>query len=896
LKISLNWIKDYITLPQDITLSKLAYDLTMSTVEVEEIHDLSLQFEDMAVGVVREVLPHPDADKLVVCTVDVGDRDGGGTDACDAGEAILRQIVCGGINVAEGMKVAVARPGSKVRWHGEGDLVELKKVKVRGVESYGMICSSSEIGLFDLFPYTDEATIMDISEFEANAGTPLAKALGLDDIILEIDNKSLTNRPDLWGHYGIAREISAIYGLELKEISPYDARAKTDLIPKSNREAFQITIADPELCPRYIGIRIEGISINPAPFHIQSRIWRVGMRPINAIVDITNYVMLATGQPTHAFDADIVSGNINIRRAKDKEDLLLLDKTKLSLTPDDLVIADEKEAIALAGVMGGEKDSILQSTKNVILEVANFNALSVRRTSMRFDVRTGAATRFEKGIDPERADIALSVAMDMFSAFFPNMEVTGYHDNYPNKLQQKEIFVSHSWLEKRLGMKMSRDYITRLLERLGFEVSFDLNVPDCANAAAADPGGDLMRVLTPTWRSTGDVGIPDDIVEEVARIHGLENFEPAPIVTAFSRAINQPEIEIDRKIREYLAFRCGMNEIYSYPWVADEYISAVFGSEALISGADMLKMSSPPAPNERFLRSSLLPGLCKAVSDNLRFIGEFAIFESAQVFFDRDYSSVYDKRESLPLQRRHVAGAFVAERDKYGDVFRRAKGAIEAMSRNIHIEPIILRQCDSSAKPFWADDTIWQTITTSDPASNPTNNAVKDGGDLAADNANISGGSAIGMLGLLSQKAAQGCGIKNAAVLLFELDIDALSPLLSRTNTFSHIPEYPMTEYDVSLLFDSSVKWEDIHNTACANRSSHMGKSAPQGSGQGSNLRGVSFVEEYKGKQIPDGKKSVTIRLLIGSPKKTLTSEEIESQAGATVKRLCKALGGELRA
>jgi len=844
MKLSLDWIKDYIDLPVDLELSKLAYDLTMSTVEVEGMVSLKGMFEGMVVGVVREIKAHPDADKLVVCKVDVGDGGDG-----DGGDGELKQIVCGGINLFEGMKVAVAKPGSKVRWHGEGEYIELKKTKVRGIESYGMICSSSEIGLFDLFPFEDEATIMDLSEFEADVGTCLAVALGLDDVILEIDNKSLTNRPDLWGHYGIARELSAIYDLPLKDVMPYSP------LPVTKKEAsngFEIIIDDSKRCPRYIGVCIENLSVKPAPFWIQSRLWRVGLRPINAIVDITNYVMLATGQPTHAFDSDVIAGSIIVRRSVDGEKLLLLNGAELTLSAEDLVIADGEGAVALAGVMGGAKDSILPTTDKAILEIANFDALSVRRTTIRHDVRTESSTRFEKAIDPERADLAFAIAMQLFADIYPEMIVTGFHDNYPKPLERKIVDVSLDWLEKRLGKELGKDYLINKLGLLGFDVEFVAG--DATGGQSPQAGGQApcIVITAPTWRSTGDISIPDDIVEEVARIHGFENFEAKPIETTFESAINQPVIDIDRKIREYLAFRCGMNEIFSYPWISEEYINAV-----LSDTNGMLEMSAPPSHEERFLRSSLLPGICKAVADNLRYFNKFSIFESAQVYFDKDYSSPNDPRESLPSQRRYITGAFIGEQGDTEVLYRKAKGVLESMSRFVHMEPLAFEQVE---KPVWADSIIWLNIT-------------KQGACPPA----------CGSFGLLSKKAALDCGIKNAAVMLFEIDVDALKPLLSRTNEFRHIPEYPMTDYDVSLLFDSGVKWEKIYEVA----TSKMGKD--------SLLQAVSFVEEYKGKQIPEGKKSVTLRLIIGSLSKTLTSEEIENCANAIVKRLVKTLDAEAR-
>ena len=812
MKLSLDWINDYVKIPEEIDLSRLAYDLTMSTVEVEGFADLARDLDNVAVGIVSEILPHPNADKLVICKTDIGDGE-------------LREIVCGGVNLSRGMKVAVARPGAKVWWHGTGDPIILKNAKVRGVESYGMICASSEIGIFDLFPYTEEATILDLSGFGAAPGESIAAALGLDDVILEIDNKSLTNRPDLWGHYGIAREISALYDLPLIEPEPY--------IPPRT-QGFEITLDDTDRCPRYIGLKIEGVLTKESPFYIQSRIWRVGMRPINAIVDITNYVMLATGQPTHAFDSDNIKGHIIVRRAGENEKIMLLNGRELTLTGEDLVIADEEEAVALAGVMGGEKDSILPESEKVILEIANFEALGVRRTAARHEVRTEAASRFEKGIDPERSDIALSIAMRMFGELFPEMSVTGFRDNYPRRLVRNEIDVSLDWLKRRLGKRIPDEVIRNKLERLGFELAID---------------GDAMHVIAPTWRSTGDISLPDDIMEEITRMYGFENFEETAITTSFTGSINQPAIDVDRRIREYLAYRCGFCEVFTYPWISDEYINAI-----LAGNEGMLEISTPPSPDERYLRSSLLPNLCKAVADNLRYYREFSIFESAQVFFDRDYCSTNDPRERLPLQRRHIAGAIVGNSEDYAVLFRKAKGVVEELPRYAHIEPIKL---EKGEKPVWADDVVWMCVKHD--------------------------GCEIGSLALLSKKAALDCGVKNSAVMLFELDIDSLKPFPSRTNTFVHIPEYPMTDYDVSMLFDLTVKWEEI-------RDAITGKRGPDDL-----LKEVSFIEEYRGRQIPDGKKSVTFRLVIGSLKKTLTSEEIENCASSVAKRLRKTFGAELR-
>ena len=812
MKVSLNWLRDYVELPHDMDLKRLAYDLTMSTVEVEDATDLGASFHDMVVGEIREVLPHPNADKLRICRTDIGGGD-------------IKEIVCGGTNLRDGMKVAVALPGSVCRWHGEGEPVEIHESKLRGVASYGMICGAVEIGLADLFPAEGEAVILDLSDFDAPAGTPLADALDLNDIILEIDNKSMTNRPDLWGHYGIARELAALYHLPMKTFPHFDRNVE-------NTAGFHVTVEDTERCPRMTGTQIENVCVKPAPYWMQVRIWKTGMRPINALVDITNYVMLATGQPSHAYDSDHIAGHIIVRRAKAGETLTLLNGKELPLSTDDLTIADDAGIVGLAGVMGGAKDSILPTTSKVILEIANFQAAGIRRTALRYDNRTEASARYEKAIDPERCDQALDLSMQLFSDLYPEMKVTGLVDEYPRHLKQAEIDVPLSWLERRLGKCLPPEEIRHKMELLGYGISFD---------------GDNMHVVVPTWRSTGDVSIQADIMEEVARMYGYENFEAEPITTTFDGAINQLDKDLERRIKEYLAIRCGMQEIFTYPWMEESYVNAV-----LQSTEGILSLSTPPSPAERFVRSSLLPNLCKAVVKNERYFDEFSIFETAQVFRDENYTSPYDPREKLPSQRKNVAGAFVTTDKDITALFRKAKGVVEMMARYVHMEALTFRQTE---KPVWADNVVWLNI--------------------------YRGEEKVGDLALLSKKVSMACGIKNLNVMLFQLDQDSLVPLKSRTNTFTHMAEYPMTDYDISLLLDGSVQWKDVLQTIGGIKSEL--------------LHGASFVDEYRGKQVPAGKKSLTLRLSIGSKEKTLTSSEIEEVASNVLNKIAKRFGAELR-
>lgn len=812
MKLSLSWIKEYVNIPENMDIKKLAYDLTMSTVEVENVEYLARRFDNMVVGIIKKIEPHPNADKLKVCRVDIGDGE-------------IKNIVCGGVNLKVGMRVAVSCPGANVRWHGEGEAVVIKNSKLRGVESYGMICASDEIGLEDLFPVEQEAEILDLSAFDVPAGTSLADALDMNDVLLEIDNKSMTNRPDLWGHYGIAREVSALYNLQLTDIKPF----KTNVY--SN---FPVEIKNSDRCRRYIAVEVSGVSVKPSSYRIQNRIWKVGMRPINALVDITNYVMLATGNPIHAFDANSISDRIIVRQAVEGEKLTLLDNKELELCSDDLVIADTEKPIALAGIMGGQKDSILPETEHILLEVANFEATGIRRAALRYDSRTESSSRFEKAIDPERCDQALALSMQCLLEAYPDMKITRYCDQYVKKLERSKINVDLKWLEKRLGKHLTNEEIQKRLDQLGFKVQIN---------------GDIMCVIAPSWRSTGDISIKDDIIEEVARMYGYDNFEATAFNTSFTDAINQKDKNLVRNIKEYLAFRCGIQEIYTYPWMNDIYVNAV-----LQEREGILRLATPPAPDMSLLRSSLLPNICEAVAKNERYFNDFSIFEEASVFFDRNYNSPYDPIEILPEQRRHIAAAFASNVKNVKELFREMKGVLEYMPRYTHMETFEFRK---EIKPRWADNIVWLNIY--------LNNEK------------------IGDMGLVAKKVSMECGIKNLSLMIFELDISSLKALNSRTNKFVHIAEYPVTAYDISMLFDLNIQWKDIYHTIINQTDRSL------------LLKDVSFVDEYTGKQIPKNKKSMTIRLMIGSDERTLTSQEIESTSNQIIRNLEKKVGAELR-
>ena len=806
MKVSLNWVKKYVDLPENITTKQMATDLTLRTVEVEGYENTEEKFHDIIVGKVLEINEHPNADKLKVCKVDIGEDE-------------PKQIVCGGSNLYPNEMVVVCKPGAEVYWHGEAELQKIKDSKVRGVDSYGMICGAEEVYLENIFPAKEEAEIVDLVGIDCYPGQSITEIIDMKDVVLEIDNKSLTNRPDLWGHYGIARELSAIYDVDLKPIEKVEIDSK---LPK-----YDVEIMDSSKCQRYVAVEIDNVYEKRSPLWMQSAIIKGGMRPINAIVDITNYVMMAVGQPLHAFDKTHVDGNkIIVRNAREGEKLLLLDNNSIELTTDDLVISDVNEAMALAGIRGGKKDSILPETTSVVLEVANFTAKTIRKTGKRFDEKTDASIRYEKNIDTQRVDEGLNLALSLFKEIFPESKVVAYNDVYPVKTKNEKIDVTEEFLDTRLGKKIDRETITRVLTRLGYEVNYK---------------NGTYSVVVPTYRSTGDVSLKDDVMGDIARLLSFESFEAQPLTISFDHAVLQNNVLLETRIKEYLSSRCGFYEIFTYPWINEKYINA-----ASIDKNNSVKLATPPSPEEAYLRSSLVPGMLEAISKNLRYFDNFKMFEMAQVFIKGEYHESSED-ETLPIHKKLLTGSIVGSNPK--EIFYELKGVIENISGYTHMKELsFTTECE---KPSWADINAYLAIKLDDVV--------------------------VGYMGLLSVKTMNDAKIKRTNVAIFELDSNMFVPLESRTNKFKHIPVLPSVEKDLSLIVDENITWAEMTKYIRSKASS------------------IKFIEEYRGNQIPEGKKSIMLRVTFDSGDTTLTSEEINTKLDAIIRTLNKMCGAVLR-
>lgn len=794
MKLSYKWLKNYVDLPENLTMKKLSYDLTMRTVEVESATDPAKKYENIVVGIIKEVKPHPNADKLSLLKVDIGSED--------------VQIVCGGENLVKGHAVICALPGASVIWHGKGEPQIIEESELRGEESYGMVCGAEEVGLGDLFPPQSEREIVDLSlempDADLKAGQSVSQLLDLDDFIIEIENKSLTNRPDLWCHYGIARELSAIYGGKLKDLPKFEKI--------QSLKAFPIKIEDPDLCHRFIAGHYTGVDSRKAPIWMRIALMKVGIRSINALVDWTNYVMMAVGNPCHAYDRDHIEGAIRVRSAGQGEDLTILDGTELKLNEKDIVIADDKKALGLAGCMGGAKDSISETTKEAVLEIANFNPHAIRKTSQRYDIRTEASQRNEKGLDTQRAQQAFAFADKLLKEIFPDAQLLAFSDLDQNPTENEKVNVSLNWLNKRLGKETDLEEVEKLLKPLGFITEAEVKGNDT-----------LLTITVPSWRSTGDVSLPDDILEEVARMIGYENFDLlAPTVT-LTKAVNQRDVRLERNIAEYLSFSCGFYEIKTYPWVRDDYIEASGDDQG-----EMLSLAQPPAPDRGKLRSSLVPGLLESIVNNARFFEDFRIFEIGQVY-KKGRMMPSEEKEVLPLQKKQLAGAVVGKDAE--SLFYDAKGLIESLASSVQTDELIFKLEES---PEWADSKAWLNI--------------------------IYHGEKIGNLGLLSNKVKHDIDLKYLNACIFTLDIGKLKAHDSRTNTYQALPQYPHVKQDLSVILDKDVNWQDVEDRL---------KSL---------VYSLEFVDEYHGEQIPEGKKSLTLRVELASDRGTLTTAQINEE------------------
>lgn len=715
-------------MPADLNAEEFGKLFTLRTAEVEYVENESEKFEHMFVGEIKKILPHPDADKLRITETDVGGK--------------RYQIICGAPNIKEGMLVAVALPGAKIRWHGEGDLVTLEKAKIRGVESTGMICAGEEIGLE---PTPGE--IINLTDLKAKSGTPLAAALNKDDVILTIDNKSITHRPDLWGHAGIAREVAALTGKKLKIPTP-------KINYPDNKDALSVKIEDKNLCPRYIGVLMDGIKIGPSPDWMQKRLQAVGYRPINNIVDATNYVMAEMGQPMHAFDAEKISGGIVIRTAKKDEEILTLDEVSRRLSNNMLVIADHKKPVAIAGVMGGLNSEISDSTKSIILESANFNPSSVRKTSTKLNLRTEAVQRFEKSLDPVLAEQAMDRLCELILLICPSAKIASskmdeaYFDSKPVK-----TVINMDRVRLKIGKDITSGEASKILESLEFGVK--------------EKSKNEIEVVVPSFRATKDVEIEDDIVEEIARLYGYENIDPKLPDLPTKLPEENRERVLKHRARQILSYGLGFTEVFNYSFYGIKDIKKSLLPEELHE-----KVENYMSEEQTHMRISLIPNILKNVAENLKSHSEFKIYEIGRTY--------QDLQEYFPIEEKKICGVVVKGIKTKEEVFYAAKGALEKLLSFYNTSGLEMEKGQA-------------LCTYAHPNKYAAYMDVKTGEEIAR-------------VYELHPVVAKNYEVDSAKIAAFEINFTKLAALGSKEIKYKPMPKYPGITIDISVVINKNTE------------------------------------------------------------------------------------------
>ena len=810
MKVPVSWLSEYVDI--DIGLDDLAHRLTMAGNEVGSIERTGW-IENVVVGFVKNVRQHPDADRLRLVTVDHGN-----------GES---EVVCGAPNVAQGQKIAYASIGAVLQdaYSNEpGKTKKLKRSKIRGVASEGMVCSVRELGIGD-----DHEGILVLDE-HAKIGTPVGEVLG--ESVLDIE---LTpNRPDCLGVVGVARDVAAITGNPLKE-PEVDFEAKG---PDIGTMA-SVEITDPDLCLRYTASVIQGVTIGESPKWLKDRLLAIGERPINNIVDITNFVMFEIGQPLHAFDYDkVVNHKVIVRRAMPGEKLTTLDNKERTLDTDMLLIADSKRGIGLAGVMGGANSEISKSTSTVFLESATFDGVNNRRTARTLELSSQATLRFEKSLRSGLAEVGLRRATKLILEIAGGKAASGIIDVNPSAGQELDsVRLEHSDIMRVLGVKFDRSVIETTLEGLGFDLAGDATGWD---------------VLIPYWRP--DVSISEDLVEEIARIVGYDNIPTTILSGRPPQWQPQPEMDLRRCVTDLLV-QAGMRETISYSATTSEGEARVSLDESV---AAQIKLRNPVSSDFAVMRRTLREGILMTVARNSRiWRGPIAVFETGRVFLDYG--------EGLPEERQMATGAFAGPRNElHWDLssdtsdFYDAKGAVESVLDNLGIVPVFEPGEDSTFA-------VGRTAIVKVPAAN---HAV------------------IGVVGEISAEVLSEFDAEVDSVAVFEFDLQAVLKIISGSTQlagngkFEEFVRMPASHRDLSLIVHTQSTAGEIVEIAQRNRI----------------VSSATVFDLFEGQGVPAGKKAVAVRLVYQSPNRTLTAEQIAKIEQQILNQLKKELGAELRA
>ena len=783
--ISMNWIKDFVDL-SGLDLPKLIHQFTLSTAEVEDIYTMGADLKDVVVAKILSVEDHPNSKKLHLLKVDAGDK--------------IYDCVCGAPNVREGMIVPFAREGGKV---GGMDIV---CASIAGCESHGMCCSEKELGIS-----ADHSGLWEIPD-EFPLGTPITDAYEICDTVFEVDNKSLTNRPDLWGHYGIAREFAALTGRELRPIS------RMDLTPYAGLDKIDISVEDKELCYRYSGLKVRNITKKVSPVNMRIRLFYCGMRAINLLADLTNYLMLELGQPMHAFDCAKVDC-IEVKRFAEPFDFETLDGVKRRIDENTLMICSKGEPAAIAGIMGGLSSEIEDDTDSLLLESANFDAVSVRKSSTRIGLRTDASMRYEKTLDPEITVTAIEHFMQLLSEIDPGVEViSALTDVYVRHYDKIDLSFDKKYVDRYTGIDISNDRILKTLNALGFNASLE---------------GETFTVHVPSWRATKDVTIKADIIEEITRIYGYDNFEITSTRSPLAPTMKSTNNNDDRFTKDLLVQRYGLHEVHSYIWCdAKKY------KELNIEIEDNVRVINAMTPDHVVLRRSMAPTMISYLSENKTYSNEFGLFEIARVVEGL-------REDGTANERKHLGIALYSRIRSEKDVYLGLRDMMASIARELKHRPFEFRIAEAAHN--------WQ---------HPRNTA-----DILLD------GVRVGFITVV-HPAVQTKIDKKAVIVTGELDMDLISSMKATVIHYDEPSKFPGIDIDLSLVVSEeqtfsalSAAWADVTPL----------------------LKNVSLIDSYVG-----AVKSITLRFTFSSKEKTLQKNEVQSYVDAILENLAK-IGVALR-
>jgi len=799
MKILLSWIKELVDL-EGISTDEIVSRLTMSGLEVEDVIDQTNIYKNFVVGLVKETEKHPNADKLTICKVFNGKDD--------------LQVICGASNVKTGQKIVFAPIGTEIP---NGNFV-IKKAKIRGVESNGMICAEDELLLSD-----DHSGIMVLDD-NLEVGKPITDALNLNDVILEI---AITpNRPDALSYIGVARDLAALFDRDLRMPEVVYTDKGEDAI-----KAASVIIEDTINCPRYIAKVIKDVQVKDSPKWLKDRLEKIGLRPRNNIVDITNFVLYECGQPLHAFDLDKLNDQkIIVKNTKAETNFITLDSKERKLPADTLMICDGKREVAIAGVMGGENTEITGSTKNILIESAYFKASSVRKTSKALGLSTDASYRFERGADPNITKYAVERCSGLIEQLADGKIVDGLIDVYPNIILPKEIKLRFSRTAKILGYEVSHNKIKQILTRLGLAIK----VLD----------EDSLLVSVPTYRP--DIEREIDLIEEIARINGYDNI---PTVSKINITLEQKhdETEIDEKIRQ-VAVGLGLFEMINNPLQSEKDVK-IFGSP--------VKIANPLSVDMEYLRTTLISGALLTVSRNLRQgVKEINLFEIGNVFnkkIENEIKSFDDFSETQNLLflisgKEHQKGWNISEKES--DIFS-LKGIVDSFLLKLSLDNVLIDSYYSNANEIFA---YYFTKN--------YNNAE------------------FGSGGIIKKEVLKQFDISQD-VYCFEFNLTELKNLNIKRKRFTEPLKYPKIIRDIAFIFDESVKYLDIKDFI-KKKSSQL-------------LKEVSVFDLFESELLGQGKKSIAFTLEYYDYNRTLTEEEVEKDFNNLITLVSKEFNAQLR-